>query len=140
MVWPTSSIPTYGRGVWLECDGQTFSKTQFPQLFETLGTTKVPDYRGMFLRGYGSQTYSQDNGDNNSLDIHKRKIQALDLGASNSPLNHGHIIFSVAHPPKMSCLVLIIYRVLEHSFGLIQVLVPIRQAHIPRITRKLWTS
>ena len=63
MVWPTADIPTYGRGVWLECNGQSFSRTQFPQLYETLGTTRVPDYQGMFLRGYGSQSYSQDNGD-----------------------------------------------------------------------------
>ena len=56
MVWPTSTIPTYGRGVWLECNGQSFSRTQFPQLYESLGTTRVPDYRGVFLRGYGSQS------------------------------------------------------------------------------------
>ena len=56
MVWPTADIPTYGRGVWLECNGQSFSRTQFPQLYESLGTTRVPDYRGVFLRGYGSQS------------------------------------------------------------------------------------
>ena len=62
MVWPTADIPTYGRGVWLECNGQSFSTTQFPQLYETLGTTRVPDYQGMFLRGYGEQDYAQVNG------------------------------------------------------------------------------
>ena len=62
IAWPTASIPTYGRGVWLECNGQSFSRTQFPQLYETLGTNRVPDYQGMFLRGYGSQAYYQVNG------------------------------------------------------------------------------
>ena len=63
MVCPTASIPTYGRGVWLECNGQSFKQAQFPQLYETLGTNRVPDYQGMFLRGYGSQSYSQTNGE-----------------------------------------------------------------------------
>ena len=63
MVWPTASIPTYGRGVWLECNGQSFEPDRFPQLYKTLGTDRVPNYQGMFLRGYGSQSYSQNNGE-----------------------------------------------------------------------------
>ena len=67
MVWPTANIPTYGRGVWLECNGQSFSRTQFPQLYETLGTTRVPDYQGVFLRGYGTKNHSKRNDDYNGI-------------------------------------------------------------------------
>ena len=33
----------------------------YPELFAVLGNS-VPDLRGLFLRGYGSQTYAQNNG------------------------------------------------------------------------------
>ena len=33
----------------------------YPELFALIGPT-VPDLRGLFLRGYGSQTYAQVNG------------------------------------------------------------------------------
>ena len=33
----------------------------YPELFAVLGNW-VPDLRGLFLRGYGSQTYAQNNG------------------------------------------------------------------------------
>ena len=33
----------------------------YPELFAVVGPT-VPDLRGLFLRGYGSQVYAQNNG------------------------------------------------------------------------------
>ena len=36
-------------------------RTAYPELFAVIGA-KVPDYRGLFLRGYGQQTYTQNNG------------------------------------------------------------------------------
>lgn len=47
---------------YLECNGQTFSASKFPKLYKALGTNRVPNYQGVFLRGYGSQRYSQNNG------------------------------------------------------------------------------
>lgn len=44
-------MPT--EGTWLECNGQ--STTGFPELATIVGAN-VPDYRGIFLRGLGSQT------------------------------------------------------------------------------------
>ena len=41
-------------GTWLECNGQ--SCAAYPQLVAVLGKSTVPDYRGVFLRGYGSHT------------------------------------------------------------------------------------
>ena len=42
---------------WLECNGQ--SCAAYPKLVAVLGRSTVPDYRGVFLRGYGSRTSSQ---------------------------------------------------------------------------------
>ena len=41
---------------WLECNGQ--SCAAYPKLVAVLGRSTVPDYRGVFLRGYGSRTSS----------------------------------------------------------------------------------
>mgnify|MGYP000699178570 FL=1 len=41
---------------WLECNGQ--SCAAYPKLVAVLGRATVPDYRGVFLRGYGSRTSS----------------------------------------------------------------------------------
>ncbi len=46
-------------GTWLECNGQ--STTNYPALATIVGSN-VPNYCGMFLRGYGHQTFSQNNG------------------------------------------------------------------------------
>ena len=52
ITWASSTNPS--EGVWLECNGQSCSK--YPQLVAILGKSTVPDYRGVFLRGYGSHT------------------------------------------------------------------------------------
>lgn len=44
-------MPT--QGTWLECNGQ--STSAYPALAVVVGAN-VPDYRGIFLRGLGSQT------------------------------------------------------------------------------------
>ena len=52
LAWPSNMLPKDG-GVWLLCNGQ--STAGYPQLSAIVGSN-VPDYRGVFLRGYGSQT------------------------------------------------------------------------------------
>ena len=47
--WPSSQTPDTEE--WLECDGSTFDKDQYPELFAALGSTTLPDYKGQFLRG-----------------------------------------------------------------------------------------
>lgn len=52
---------------YLLCDGTSYSSTVYPNLFAVIGTTyggtgqtfNVPNYRGVFLRGAGSQTISK---------------------------------------------------------------------------------
>jgi len=54
ITWPSNSWPS-DRDNWLECNGQAISSAVYPELVALIGTT-VPDYRGIFLRGQGSQT------------------------------------------------------------------------------------
>jgi microcystin-dependent protein len=61
MIWPAAAIPTAPGFV--RCDGTALSRTTYAALFAILGTTygagdgsttfNVPDFRGVFLRGYG---------------------------------------------------------------------------------------
>ena len=46
---------------WLECDGQPINASVYPELRTLMGPT-VPNLQGLFLRGRGEQTYSQNNG------------------------------------------------------------------------------
>ena len=54
IAWASSKNPD--DGTWLECNGQ--SCAAFPKLVAVLGRSNVPEYRGVFLRGYGSRTSS----------------------------------------------------------------------------------
>ena len=54
ITWPSSSWPPDADN-WLECNGQAINSTVYPELVALVGAT-VPDYRGIFLRGLGSQT------------------------------------------------------------------------------------
>lgn len=60
ITWPTGNNPSdYKSGSlynWLDCDGSTFSQSSYPDLYRVLGSSKLPNYKGMFLRGYGSQS------------------------------------------------------------------------------------
>jgi len=55
---------------WHICDGQLYSRTEYPELFEAIGTTygavnetnfRVPDFRGRFLGGVGPSYYLSSN-------------------------------------------------------------------------------
>jgi hypothetical protein len=52
LAWPSHTLPIDG-GTWLLCNGQ--SCTAYPELVKVLGKSTVPNYQGIFLRGYGSQ-------------------------------------------------------------------------------------
>ena len=62
VAWGTDTNPSYDGGTYLECDGSTFDRNKYKRLYEVLGTDKLPNYQGMFLRGAGSQDYAQVNG------------------------------------------------------------------------------
>jgi len=60
IVWPVASNPEDAAN-WLECNGQTINSAIYPELAVIMGA-RVPDLRGVFLRGHGSQNYTQNNG------------------------------------------------------------------------------
>jgi len=47
---------------WLECNGQAIPNgIEYEEIRRIYGTN-LPDYRGVFLRGYGSRVHTQNNG------------------------------------------------------------------------------
>lgn len=60
VAWPVAKNPS-DMANWLECNGQSISQSAFPELFAVVGA-KVPDLRGVFLRGYGTRNHSKNNG------------------------------------------------------------------------------
>lgn len=46
---------------WLVCDGSNITPSAYPALTAMVGGS-LPNYKGMFLRGHGSQNHSQNNG------------------------------------------------------------------------------
>lgn len=54
ITWPSNSWPS-DRDNWLECNGQSISSAVYPELVGGIGGN-VPNYQGVFLRGYGGQT------------------------------------------------------------------------------------
>ena len=60
IAWPVAENPadwqnSDGSYNWLECNGQSISKTVYPELFALIGG-QVPDLRGLFLRGHGGNS------------------------------------------------------------------------------------
>ena len=60
IAWPVAQNPADWRNPdgsynWLECNGQNFSQAAYPELFALLGG-KLPDLRGLFLRGHGGKS------------------------------------------------------------------------------------
>lgn len=62
VAWTLSSNPSDN---YLECNGQSVDSSKYPKLYVLMHNT--PDYRGVFLRGLGSQSYSQINGSINGI-------------------------------------------------------------------------
>ena len=54
ITWPSSSWPPDADN-WLECNVQAINSTVYPELVGVVGRN-VPNYQGLFFRGYGGQT------------------------------------------------------------------------------------
>lgn len=59
IAWSSDTLPEYP-GIWLECNGQAVDAAQYPALYALMHN--VPDYQGVFLRGYGSQNSADAYG------------------------------------------------------------------------------
>lgn len=75
IAWPVANNPE-GADKWLECNGQSISASVYPELVALMGA-KVPDLRGLFLRGYGTQAHSQNNGSTVGVTSTNHKSGAL---------------------------------------------------------------
>jgi hypothetical protein len=53
IVWSFATNPSDMEN-WLECNGQTITQSAYPELYALTGA-KVPDFRGLFLRGTGGK-------------------------------------------------------------------------------------
>lgn len=59
-IWGTDK--TLPDSTWLECNGQAIPNgIEYEKIRQIYGTN-LSDYRGVFLRGYGSFTHTQNNG------------------------------------------------------------------------------
>ena len=83
---------------WLACNGAAVSRTNYATLFAAIGTTwgagdgsvtfNVPDLRGMFLRGTGTNATGSSSG---------AVGQAVGSYAADTYLNHNHTASQPAH-------------------------------------------
>ncbi|WP_336287903.1 MULTISPECIES: tail fiber protein [unclassified Bartonella] len=86
-IFPCGFIATFAMqeipSGWLLCDGTAYKREDYPQLFKAIGdkwgkdsntTFKVPDFRGMFLRGFDDGRGLDQN--RNFADIQKDSIKS----------------------------------------------------------------
>ena len=57
-MWPGSSLPEG----YLICNGATFDKNECPELYNILGSNKLPDLRDRFIVGAGNEYNLKDTG------------------------------------------------------------------------------
>ena len=103
MMWSTETAPSG----WLLCDGAAISRSTYVSLFNNIGTThgvgngsstfNIPDCRGIFVRGAGSQTISGKSysgvlaeKQNDTIAIHTHQNTLTDPGHSHSIYDPGH--------------------------------------------------
>jgi len=61
IIWQHETMPD---STWLECNGQSIPPgIEYKQAQLVFGSN-LPNYQGLFLRGHGSQTFTQNNGAN----------------------------------------------------------------------------
>jgi hypothetical protein len=72
IAWPSSSLPNDG-GIWLRCDGSSIP-AKYTSLIALIGHN-TPNFKGKFLRGYGSADGSHSSGA--LLSIQKDAVQWL---------------------------------------------------------------
>ena len=72
ITWPSNSWPS-DRDNWLECNGQSISSAVYPELVALIGS-RVPDYRGLFLRGVGGNSAALGLLQEDEIKSHSHKI------------------------------------------------------------------
>ena len=70
--WPVSQNPE-DMDNWLECNGQSISRSVYPELFAIVGG-QTPDLRGLFLRGHGGNSAALGSIQQGTLPEHKHAV------------------------------------------------------------------
>lgn len=72
ITWPVLTSPA-DADRWLDCDGRQVQAADYPELVRVLSgsasatSVTLPNYAGLFLRGFGAQTHTQQNGTLNGV-------------------------------------------------------------------------
>lgn len=74
-IWPVAG-PFRQKEKWLKCDGTIFDTNKFNLLYSVLGTNRVPDYRGLFLRGEGGNAASIGTSQGDSISSHSHGLSS----------------------------------------------------------------
>ena len=81
--WPVSQNPE-DMDNWLECNGQSISRSVYPELFAVVGG-QTPDLRGLFLRGHGGNSAALGIAQGDTIrNIQGQIIGLQDGGASGA--------------------------------------------------------
>ena len=71
--WPVGQNPE-DMDNWLECNGQSISRSVYPELFAVIGS-QTPDLRGLFLRGHGGNSAALGSIQQGTLPEHKHAVE-----------------------------------------------------------------
>jgi hypothetical protein len=74
IAWPVAGNPADAAN-WLECKGQAITQAAYPELYALIGG-KLPDYRGLFLRGLGGKSAALGVLQEQAVGPHSHKIPA----------------------------------------------------------------
>ena len=74
--WPVSQNPE-DMDNWLECNGQSISRSVYPELFAVVGNS-VPDLRGLFLRGHGGNSAALGVRQSDMVGVHDHIVSIRD--------------------------------------------------------------
>ena len=92
-------ISSYDSMKWLECNGQTFNRDQYPELYEALGVNVVPNLNGQFMRGTSDKnlvlTRKDDTIKSHTVNIPEH-THTFDLTATGTvqTLTNGETVYS----------------------------------------------
>lgn len=75
---------------YLECNGATFSASSYPELYDVLGTTTLPDFRECYAVGYGPTVGNTGNFSDDAIFPHQHIYSVSPHTHSAIQGNHCH--------------------------------------------------
>lgn len=100
LMWPSNQLPS---GQWAFCQGQSFNKAQYPRLAKIYPSGKLPDLRGMVIKG-ASTSRAPLSYEADQIKSHKHAsiMSNTDLGTKRTSSNgaHRHNITGVNFLPE----------------------------------------